>query len=123
MTTIRRVLMGTEALTFFIGSALHLGMEVLQLREPRIVPASIVEALCGAALVAALLTERRRGTAITLAAHGVAIAGVLLGMAALAAGAGPSTPLNTVYHRVILGALLVTGALAWREHCRVSPAP
>src|SRR5215217_9269031 len=40
------------------------------------------------------------------AAHAFALGGVLLGMAALAVGAGPSTELNTVYHRVMLVALV-----------------
>jgi hypothetical protein len=36
---------------------------------------------------------------------------VLLGIDALAAGRSPSTPLNTTYHRVVLGALIGTGTL------------
>ena len=40
------------------------------------------------------------------AAHVFAVGGVLLGMAALAVGAGPPTELNTIYHRVMLVALV-----------------
>jgi len=35
------------------------------------------------------------------------VAGVLLGIIALALGAGPSTVANTIYHRIILGVLVV----------------
>ncbi len=45
-----------------------------------------------------------------IVAHAIAIAGVLLGIAALAAGAGPTTPLNVAYHRAILS-LLIVGAI------------
>lgn len=74
----------------------------------------VVEAICGFALVIGSigLQTGRWGWAIT--AHGIAIGGVLLGMAALAAGRGPSTALNTVYHPTILVALIVTGLLVWR---------
>ena len=37
----------------------------------------------------------------------MSIAGVVLGMVALAAGLGPTTELNLVYHRVILGVLVM----------------
>ncbi len=45
-----------------------------------------------------------------IVAHAIAVAGVLLGIVALAAGAGPTTPLNFVYHRAILS-LLIVGAI------------
>jgi hypothetical protein len=44
------------------------------------------------------------------AAHAVALAGVLWGMVAIAAGRGPHTQLNDTYHRVmvvVLGAGLI----------------
>src|SRR5258706_16291823 len=103
MTRIVRLVMCLEALTFLIGSILHLGVPILGLHEPSILPATMVEALCGAALlIGAVLAERRTA----LVAHAIAIAGVLLGIAALAAGRGPTTTLNFVYHRTILVALL-----------------
>jgi hypothetical protein len=39
------------------------------------------------------------------------VAGVLLGITALALGLGPSTEANTIYHRVILVVLVVVLAL------------
>jgi len=84
------------------------------LDEPRILPATVVECLCGLALaVAALAVLSRRSWAWTAAtaAYGFALGGVLLGMAALAVGAGPSTDLNSIYHRVVLVALAAVLAL------------
>jgi hypothetical protein len=46
-----------------------------------------------------------------LAAHAFALGGVLLGVTALALGAGPSTELNSIYHRVMLVVLVAVLAL------------
>jgi len=107
------VLSAVYAVTFFFGALLHLGGRVPlgfgALEEPRILPATVVEGLCGLALaVAAFAVLARTGWARTaaLAANAFALGGVLLGMAALALGAGPSTELNTIYHRVMVVALV-----------------
>lgn len=112
------VLSAVFAATFFFGALLHLGGRIpvgfAVLDEPRILPATVVECLCGLALaVAALAVLSHRGWAWTAAtaAYGFALGGVLLGMAALAVGAGPSTDLNTIYHRVMLVALAAVLAL------------
>jgi hypothetical protein len=101
------------AVTFFSGALLHLGLRIplgfTVFSEPRIIPATIAEGLCGLALtVAALAVFARLSWAWTaaFAAHAFALGGVLLGMGALAVGAGPSTELNTIYHRVMLVALV-----------------
>jgi hypothetical protein len=100
------------AVTFFFGALLHLGLRIplgfAVLTEPRIIPATVVEGLCGLALaVAAFAVLARMSWAWTaaLAAQAFSLGGVLLGMVALAVGAGPSTELNTIYHRVMLVAL------------------
>ena len=89
-----------------LGVRIPLGFAVLA--EPRIVPATIVEGLCGVGLAVGAYATLSRKTwawpAIT-AAQAFAVGGVLLGMAALAVGGGPSTELNTIYHRVMLVAL------------------
>jgi hypothetical protein len=112
-----RVLVPGAAATFVLAAVLHLGVPlplgVLTLREPRIVPATIVEGLAGIVLALssyAQLTGKPWARQATAGALGFATAGVLLGMAALAVGAGPSTALNTVYHRVML-MILVVGLL------------
>jgi len=100
------------AVTFLTGTLLHLGVRIplgfAVLAEPRIIPATIVEGLCGLFLAVgayAVLSHRTWAWPALTAAHAFALGGVLLGMVALAVGAGPSTELNTVYHRVMLVAL------------------
>jgi hypothetical protein len=106
------VLAALYSATFFIGSLLHLGVRnplgFAVLAEPRIIPATIVEGLCGLFLAVgayAVLARRTWAWPTVTAAHAFALGGVLLGIAALAVGAGPSTELNTLYHRVMLVAL------------------
>ena len=95
-----------------LGAKISLGFVVLE--EPTIVPATIVEGLCGMALsVAAFAVLARKNSAwtIALAAHAFALGGVLLGITALAVGAGPSTELNTIYHSVMVVSLVAVLAL------------
>ena len=103
------VLSAIYAATFFFGALLHLGVKVplgsMVLEEPRILPATSVEGLCGMALTIAafaVLAHRNGAWTIAFAAHVFALGGVLLGITALAVGAGPSTELNTIYHRVMV---------------------
>jgi hypothetical protein len=109
VVTVITVLMVGEAVTFLLAALVHLGIP-LGLSEPRIIPAAIVEGLCGLFLAVsthAVFARARLAWGVALAAHLVAVAGVLLGIASLALGAGPSTVPNTIYHRVILGVLIV----------------
>jgi hypothetical protein len=109
VVTVISVLMGAEAVTFLLAALLHLGIP-LGLSEPRIIPAAIVEGLCGLLLAVstyAVVARARLAWGAALAAHLFAVAGVVLGIASLALGAGPSTVPNTIYHRVILGVLIV----------------
>lgn len=112
------VLSAVYAATFFLGALLHLGVTIplgfMVLDEPRILPATIVEGLCGIALAVAafaVFTRRNEAWTIALAAHAFALGGVLLGITALAVGAGPSTELNTIYHRVMVVGLVAVLAL------------
>jgi len=50
----------------------------------------------------ALFRSSRKRWRVALIANLVALGGVLLGIAALAAGAGPRTVSNDLYHRVML---------------------
>jgi hypothetical protein len=103
------VLIVLEALSFLCFALLHLGvripMAIAVVDEPRRPFAVIVEGL--AALVLALaafavLTRRTWAWAAATGAHAVALAGVLWGMVAIAAGRGPHTQLNDTYHRVMV---------------------
>jgi hypothetical protein len=112
------ILSAVYAATFFLGALLHLGVRIplgfAVVEEPVILPATIVEGLCGTVLAIAAITvlARRNGAwMVATASHAFALGGVLLGIAALAVGAGPSTDLNTVYHRVMVVALVAVLAL------------
>src|SRR5215204_4976794 len=95
------ILSAVYATTFFFGALLHLGVKIplgfAVVEEPVILPATIVEGLCGTALAVAafaVLARRELAWPIALAAHAFALGGVLLGITALALGAGPSTALR-----------------------------
>jgi hypothetical protein len=106
-----------EALSFLCFALLHLGVRIpvgfAVIEEPRRPFAVIVEGLAALVLTLAafaVLTRRAWAWAAATWAHAVALAGVLWGMVAVAAGRGPHTLLNDTYHRVIvvvLGAGLI----------------
>jgi hypothetical protein len=80
------------------------------IEEPRRPFAVIVEGLAALLLAlgaSAVLTRKTWAWAAVTGAHTVALAGVLWGMVAIAAGRGPHTQLNDTYHRVMV---LVLGA-------------
>jgi hypothetical protein len=90
---------------FLFGAVQHAGFSVASFHEPRIVPASIVETICALFLLrgsVAIFGHFPRRWRIALIANLVALAGVLLGMAALAAGRGPRTTSNDLYHHIML---------------------
>ena len=111
VVTVISVLMSVETITFLLAALLHLGIQFpAGFSEPRIIPAAIVEGLCGVFLAVAtygVLVRKTWAWGVALAAHIFAGAGVLLGIISLALGLGPSTPANTIYHRVILAVLLI----------------
>jgi hypothetical protein len=118
ITTAVGILSVLYAATFFFGALLHLGVRIplgfAVLAEPTILPATIVESLCGLALLIsafAVLTRMSFAWTAAFAAHAFALGGVMLGIVALAVGGGPSTDLNTIYHRVMLVALVAVLAL------------
>ena len=111
LATVILLLIIGEAITFFLAALLHLGLPLLPgFSQPRIIPATIVEGLCGlflAVSIIALLTHRGGTRGIAIAAHIFAIVGVLVGIVSLALGTAPADEANTIYHRVILGVLIV----------------
>ncbi len=94
-----------NAALFLFGAVQHTGVAVGPFHEPLIIPAAIVETLCGLCLLwgaIALLRDSRMRWRAALITNFVALGGVLLGIAALAAGAGPRTASNDLHHRVML---------------------
>ena len=113
LATALGVLSAGDAVTFLIFASLHLGLQIplgfATLAEPYIWAAARVEALCCLALgtaAATVFTGWRHAWLTAAVAHVVSICGVLLGMAALAAGRGPRTELNSTYHLTILLVML-----------------
>ncbi len=115
VVTVIGVLMILEAITFLLAAMLHLGIQFpLGFSEPQIIPATVVEGLCGIFLAVgayAVFVRKSWAWQGAVAAHVFAVAGVLLGITALALGAGPSTQVNTIYHRTILVVLVLVLAL------------
>jgi hypothetical protein len=105
-----------NAALFFFGALQHAGLAIGRFHEPRIVPAAIVETLCGLALawgVIALASGNRFARRTAVISNLIALFGVLVGIVALALGAGPRTASNDLYHKIMLimigAALLMIG--------------
>jgi hypothetical protein len=99
------IVMLSNAALFVLGAVQHTGIPIGPLHEPVIIPAAIVESICALTLIwglVSVLTGSRHEWFAALAGNLVAIAGVALGMVALAAGAGPRTASNDLYHRIML---------------------
>jgi hypothetical protein len=110
------LLMIANAGLFFFGALQHAGVPIGHFHEPRIVPATVVETICAAFLVwggVALLAYTHAPWRNSLIGNLVALAGVLLGMVALAAGRGPRTTSNDLYHRIMLILIAVSLYFAW----------
>ena len=105
MKTVAGLLMIATAAIFFFGGVQHAGITVGRFHEPVIIPAAIVESVCGLCLLwgaIALFGNSTRRWRIALITNLIALGGVLLGIAALAVGAGPRTASNDLYHRIML---------------------
>lgn len=105
MRTALGLIMISNAALFVFGAMQHVGISLGRFHEPQIIPAAIVETICAAFLLwGSIAIASRFSSAWTVALIGnlVALAGVLLGMVALAAGRGPRTASNDLYHRIML---------------------
>ena len=105
MRTVAGLLMVANAVLFFFGGVQHAGIAIGRFHEPVIIPAAIVESLCGLCLLwgaISLFRSSRTGWRTALITNLFALGGVLLGIAALAVGAGPRTASNDLYHRMML---------------------
>ena len=105
MKSLLIALMVGNAAIFVFGALQHAGVAIGSLHEPVIVPASIVEVLCALALswsAIAVLRHSPKAWRGAFIGNLVAILGVVIGMVALAVGAGPRTASNDFYHRIML---------------------
>ena len=105
MRPLLRILMMFNAALFFFGAIQHLGVAIGNFHEPVIHPAAVVESTCGIALTVGLIALLRGTSSARLQAiiaNFIGIAGVSLGMIALAAGRGPRTASNDTYHHIML---------------------
>lgn len=105
MKALLACLMFANTALFFFGAVQHLGVTFGSFHEPRIIPAAIVESICGISLAiggSVVLSQTQVPLGAPLTGNFIAIAGVLLGMAALAAGRGPRTASNDLYHHIML---------------------
>ena len=105
MRTILGLLMALNTLLFVFGAIQHAGVEIGRFREPVIVPAAIVESVCALSLIGglwALFGASPPFWGTVFAGNLIALAGVLLGIVALAAGRGPRTASNDHLHWAML---------------------
>jgi hypothetical protein len=94
-----------EGVVFLIAGLSHTGMRILPFDEPRIVDATVVEGLCGVLLVGSAVSVFARAAWAWLAlviAHAFTLVGVIVGIAAIAAGLGPHSVFNDGFHRVMV---------------------
>jgi hypothetical protein len=99
------IVMFANAGLFFFGAIQHVGITLGPFHEPRITPAAVVETICGISLTwgaATVLGRPVLGWNAPLVSNLIALAGVCLGMIALAAGRGPRTASNDLYHHIML---------------------
>jgi hypothetical protein len=119
---ILRVLLVALPISFLVGALTHAGVQiplgVTTIDEPTIVPAAIVESVIAAVFTVAAFarfTGRSYARIALRIALRIGIAGVLLGMAALALGRGTRTELNDVFHVVALIVMLFAWELTSRS--------
>lgn len=110
------LLAAVYAATFLVTVLLHVGIRIplgfAVLEEPRRPIAVIIEGSAGLVLALgafAVFTRKTWAWAAVTGAHALALAGVLWGMVAVAAGRGPHTQLNDTYHLVMV--VLLTASL------------
>jgi hypothetical protein len=119
-------LMAANATIFFFGAVQHTGAAIGPFHEPRILAAAIVETACGISLLwgaVALFRGRKKSWRAAVIANSIALGGVLLGMAALAVGAGPRTASNDLYHRIMLVLIMAATFILLFQRLRVDAGP
>lgn len=114
-----RLVVGVQVPVYFGAALLHLGIRIplgpVVLAVPNPIPAAtVVETILGLAAVAnlvVLMRTTRSSTRITLGIQLFLLAGVSLGMTALALRVGPPPSPDWTIHYVMLGLIAATMAL------------
>ena len=102
-----RIIVVGEAIIFLVAATLHTGA----VGVPQLIPAMIVEGLCGLGCVLsayAVFTRKRWAQKNALITQILILLGVLVGIVAVTSDAGLRTPLNLSLHAVML-VLIVIG--------------
>jgi hypothetical protein len=110
------LVIAANSVLFFSGAVQHAGVALGRFHEPRIIPAAIVEANCGVALAwgaTALVRKGWPGRRAAVIANLIALFGVVIGLVALALGAGPRTATNDLYHKIMLVLIAAALLLIW----------
>lgn len=102
MDRLLKILLGVEAVIFILASASHMGLPVPWLMGPRILPAAVVEGVCGLVLLYASL---HGGARTALVCQAVAFAGVLLGLAVLTLTGAPRYIVTDLAEVVVIACL------------------
>jgi hypothetical protein len=121
MKTALAWIVGANAALFLFGAVQHIGVALGPFREPRIMPAAVVEAACGVVLtfaLAALFRHSVRARKWIAISNVIALVGVLIGLIALAIGAGPRTASNDIYHRLMLVLIVSAFTLLYVSRAR-----
>ena len=101
-----RLVVVSEALVFLLAALLHTGA----FGVPALLPAMIVEGLCGIGCVIsayAMFTHRSGAQKTAVIVQVLIFAGVLLGIFALAHNPGLQTPINVGLHAIMLVLILI----------------
>jgi len=111
---------------FVVGSLSHIPIAIGPLKEPKIIPATIVEGLCALALAVggvAILRGAAKAWETAIGAHIFVMLGVSLGVIRLSMGVNPRTVTNDVFHYTSLVALAAGLVLLWlnEENWRIPP--
>lgn len=118
MDRLLKILLGVEAVIFILASASHMGLPVPWLVGPRILPAAVIEGVCGLIILYASL---HGGARTALLCQAIGLAGVLLGMVALTLAGAPRY-IVTDLGELVLIACLVPGLLIADRLSRSAPA-
>ena len=102
MERLLKLLLAVEAVILILACASHLGLPVPWLLGPRILPAAVIEGVCGLVILYASL---HGGARTAFVCQTVAFAGVLLGLAALTLSGAQRYPITDLGQVVLLAAL------------------